>query len=71
MPIYEFQCEEGHITSDLVKMGTETNKCKTCGKPAQKIMSVTADPVIEGYSYKNLYGLGGDKKKKKKDKKDG
>lgn len=69
MPIYEFECKEGHITSELVKLGTETTKCKTCGAVAKKILSVPAEPIIEGYSYKNLYGLKKDKKGKKDGKK--
>lgn len=70
MPIYEFECAKGHITSDLVKLDTKSVKCKTCGQLAKKIISVPAEPVIEGYSYKNLYGLKGKKKKEKPKKKE-
>ena len=39
MPFYEFECECGEVTEELVKMGTEEIACPSCGKSAHKIMS--------------------------------
>ncbi|HHP7235259.1 MAG TPA: FmdB family zinc ribbon protein [Desulfobacterales bacterium] len=39
MPVYEFKCECGEVTEDLVRMGTESISCPKCGKTANKIMS--------------------------------
>ena len=30
MPVYEFECAEGHITEDLVPMGTKNTRCTKC-----------------------------------------
>lgn len=32
MPLYEFQCANGHVTEDLVPMGTSTIPCAACYK---------------------------------------
>jgi hypothetical protein len=32
MPMYEFECERGHITSDLVPIGTRDIVCAPCLK---------------------------------------
>lgn len=39
MPVYEFECDCGKITENLVRMGTESIVCPKCGKTATKIMS--------------------------------
>ena len=39
MPVYEFECPQGTITERLVKMGTQSIKCPTCGRKAKKIIS--------------------------------
>ena len=56
MPIYKFQCSRGHVTEDLVPMGTEQVTCehvnrkgKTCGRPATKrAQTSAARPVVSG-----------------------
>ena len=44
MPIYEYKCEEGHISTRLRKIEnrTETTTCKRCDKPAYFIVSKPA-----------------------------
>jgi putative FmdB family regulatory protein len=39
MPIYEFKCPNGIITTQLVKMGTEEIDCPKCQEKAKKIIS--------------------------------
>jgi putative FmdB family regulatory protein len=39
MPIYEFECPNGTITSKLVKMGTKEIDCPKCHQKARKIIS--------------------------------
>jgi putative FmdB family regulatory protein len=39
MPMYEFKCECGEVSEELVRMGTETIKCPKCGRKARKILS--------------------------------
>lgn len=30
MPIFEFECSKGHVTEDLVPVGTTENVCLAC-----------------------------------------
>lgn len=30
MPVYEFECAKGHITADLVPVGTRSAVCQAC-----------------------------------------
>ena len=39
MPVYEFECAKGHITEELVPMGTKSTQCTKCKKIARKILS--------------------------------
>ena len=39
MPVYEFECPEGTITEELVRMDTKHINCPKCGKRAKKIIS--------------------------------
>ena len=39
MPLYEFECPEGTVTEQFVKMGTEEIVCPKCNQKAKKIMS--------------------------------
>lgn len=32
MPVYEFQCEDGHVVEDLVPSGTKEWPCHVCIK---------------------------------------
>jgi len=38
--IYEFRCEQSHITDKYVEEGTQTVTCDTCGLEAKRIMSM-------------------------------
>ena len=74
MPIYEYECEncgrlvEHLLTSKEAKI-TTVLECGKCGGPMKKVISAS-NHAIKGYSYKNLYGLKGDKNGKKKKPKD-
>lgn len=37
--MYEFQCNAGHITENLVDYETTTVPCKACGNDANRIIS--------------------------------
>lgn len=40
MPFYTFFCPKCNVTADeLVRMGTETTECKTCGTQTEKLPS--------------------------------
>jgi putative FmdB family regulatory protein len=62
MPVYEFECSEGHITEELVRMGTQSSKCTKCGKRAKKIISQCSFELkgggwyADGYSSKTSKG---------------
>lgn len=38
MPIHDFRCNRGHITEDLVQLGTDEIACETCGEPAGRVI---------------------------------
>jgi putative FmdB family regulatory protein len=72
MPIYEFKCDkcdrlvEHLLTSKEAKI-TTVLECGKCGGAMKKIISAP-NHTIKGFSYKNLYGLKGNKNGKKEDK---
>ena len=37
--MYEFQCEDSHVSEALVDQETREIPCKECGKPAKRIVS--------------------------------
>lgn len=46
MPIREYRCDDGHITEHIAlrkEEDVDKIECKICGKPAEKIMSLSAD----------------------------
>ena len=55
MPVYEFECEEGHVTEDLVKMDTHKITCPLCRKPAKKIISPCTFELKGGGWYTDGY----------------
>ena len=67
MPVYEFECADGHITEELVKMGTKNTKCAKCSKKATKIMSQCSFELKGGGWYADGYSSKGSKKSKKSD----
>jgi putative FmdB family regulatory protein len=36
MPIYTFTCPTGHEHDKIVKLGTESAKCPSCGRRAKR-----------------------------------
>jgi len=67
MPVYEFECPDGHITEELVRMGTETTKCAKCKKTARKIISQCSFELKGGGWYADGYSSPGSKSSKKSD----
>ena len=65
MPVYEFECSDGHITEELVRMGTQSTKCSKCKKRAKKIMSQCSFELKGGGWYADGYSSKGSKKNKK------
>jgi putative FmdB family regulatory protein len=59
MPFYEFECECGQVTEELVKMGTEEIACPQCGKTAHKIMSRCSFSLKGGGWYADGYASPG------------
>ncbi|MBE9544028.1 MAG: zinc ribbon domain-containing protein [Proteobacteria bacterium] len=55
MPVYEFECAKGHITEDLVPMGTQHTKCTKCNKRAKKILSTCTFELKGGGWYTDGY----------------
>lgn len=39
MPVYEFKCECGEITEEIVRVDIREVACPKCGKKAKKILS--------------------------------
>jgi putative FmdB family regulatory protein len=69
MPVYEFECSVGHITEQLVRMGTRTTRCSKCSKKAKKIMSQCTFELKGGGWYADGYSSKGSKSGKKSDSK--
>jgi putative FmdB family regulatory protein len=55
MPVYEFECTNGHITEELVPMGTEHMQCTKCKKKAKKILSTCSFELKGGGWYADGY----------------
>lgn len=55
MPYYEFECNCGKVTEELVKMGTEAIHCPACGHEAHKIMSRCSFSLKGGGWYADGY----------------
>ncbi|MCP4625945.1 MAG: zinc ribbon domain-containing protein [bacterium] len=55
MPVYEFECSDGHITEELVRMGTKSTKCSKCHKRAKKIISQCSFDLKGGGWYADGY----------------
>ena len=55
MPVYEFECEKGHVTEAIVKMDTQKIDCQTCRRPAHKILSVCSFELKGGGWYADGY----------------
>lgn len=75
MPIYEYECKDCGRRREILHKTipvTDTNICDKCNGIMKRVMSAV-NHTIDGYSYKNLYGLKGnkngkeDKTKPKKD----
>ncbi|VEN74613.1 Transcriptional regulator [Candidatus Desulfarcum epimagneticum] len=55
MPVYEFECPEGTVTEEFVKMGTEKIECPECGCEAKKIISQCSFELKGGGWYADGY----------------
>jgi len=55
MPVYEFECESGHVTEGLVRLGTKEVDCPKCQQKAKKIMSLCAFELKGGGWYADGY----------------
>jgi putative FmdB family regulatory protein len=55
MPFYEFECKKGHITEELVPMGTKFTQCTKCKKKARKILSTCSFELKGGGWYADGY----------------
>jgi putative FmdB family regulatory protein len=55
MPVYEFECANGHITEGLVPMGTKSTQCTKCKKIARKILSTCSFELKGGGWYADGY----------------
>jgi putative FmdB family regulatory protein len=55
MPVYEFKCECGEITEDLVRVDTREIPCPKCGKKAKKILSACTFTLKGGGWYADGY----------------
>ena len=67
MPVYEFECSDGHITEELVRMGTKSCRCSKCNKKAKKIISQCSFDLKGGGWYADGYSTKGSKSSKKSD----
>ncbi len=59
MPVYEFECANGHITEELVPMGTQRTTCSKCNKKARKIISHCSFELKGGGWYADGYSSKG------------
>jgi putative FmdB family regulatory protein len=55
MPVYEFECTNGHISEKLVPMGTKYSQCSKCKKKARKILSTCSFELKGGGWYADGY----------------
>ncbi len=55
MPVYEFECECGHVFEELVRMDTKMKECPHCRKKAKKIMSACTFELKGGGWYADGY----------------
>lgn len=39
MPLYDFQCKNGHQQEKIVPMDTQTIECPVCQEPAERTIS--------------------------------
>jgi len=65
MPVYEFECTKGHITEELVPMGTKNTQCTKCKKKARKILSTCSFELKGGGWYADGYSSTKSKSTKK------
>jgi putative FmdB family regulatory protein len=65
MPVYEFECSDGHISEELVRMGTKSTRCSKCNKKAKKIISQCSFELKGGGWFADGYSSKGTKSSKK------
>ena len=37
MPLYDFRCDDGHVSEHLTPVGTTSVQCPVCHKPAKQV----------------------------------
>ena len=37
--VFDFRCVKGHVYEHMIDVETRTVKCKTCGRPAQRMLA--------------------------------
>lgn len=63
MPIYTFKCEKCNVErEEIVRIGTESTDCPTCGAPTVKLPSFrfNAHGLPNGFSANRSNSRGGD-----------
>ncbi|MBT8342615.1 MAG: zinc ribbon domain-containing protein [Desulfatitalea sp.] len=56
MPVYEFECQCGHMFEELVPMNTKSRQCPQCGaQEAKKILSACTFELKGGGWYADGY----------------
>ena len=65
MPVYEFECTSGHISEELVPMGTKHIRSTKCKKKARKILSPCSFELKGGGWYADGYSSTKSKSTKK------
>jgi len=62
MPVYEFECDCGNVSEELVPMGTKSIECPKCKENMKKIISKSSFILKgTGWAFDN-YGLKSTKK---------
>jgi putative FmdB family regulatory protein len=49
MPLYEFECENGHRFEGVYLITSKPPPCPKCGKPTKRLISLPAYFKITGY----------------------
>jgi putative FmdB family regulatory protein len=59
MPMYEFKCKDGHITTELMSFhaAAKSIQCHACGKKAKRIISLPNTDVVENIRFSEAMGV--------------
>jgi putative FmdB family regulatory protein len=58
MPLYEYECRNGHVSTVLARVNdlNDHHRCEVCGAKAHRIISAPAPPVMGGLIYQPDWG---------------